>query len=196
MSKGQGKLLTKKGIYKKTQIKVCFSKNLTWLVNRNLCLKIIFFSHIFLSQYCVPKCLVWIGQWFPKSAPRTTGGPRDYLKWSSKPYINQHFVLDGPPNFSKWSANRKSLGTTGIGPKVVLLYVNWRITIKKLSKTWLTENYLCFKTRGWGNHLKNPPVLVSVRINSWLQLYGKLINVSKEQILTALWSLLLSKMLT
>jgi len=51
----------------KTQIKVnvqgMFLKSLPWLVKRNLCLKIIFFIaylFIFLSQYCVPKCLVWI----------------------------------------------------------------------------------------------------------------------------------------
>jgi len=57
MSKGQGKLLTKhKSRYvNKTKIKVCFLRSLPWLVNRNLWLKI-----IFLSQYCVPKCLLRI----------------------------------------------------------------------------------------------------------------------------------------
>jgi len=40
-----------------------FLKSLPWLVNRNLCLKIIFLSHIFLSFYCnivCIKCLVCI----------------------------------------------------------------------------------------------------------------------------------------
>jgi len=30
-------------------------------------------------------------QWFPKSAPRTTGGPRDWLKWSANPYKRSIF---------------------------------------------------------------------------------------------------------
>ncbi len=50
---GQGKLLTKKKsrYINKTQIKVCFLKSWPRLVNRNLCLKIIFLSHIFWSFY-------------------------------------------------------------------------------------------------------------------------------------------------
>ncbi len=57
-SKAQGKHLTKnKSWYiNKTQIKVCFLKSLPWLVNRNLCLKI-----IFLSQYSVQKYRVLRG---------------------------------------------------------------------------------------------------------------------------------------
>ncbi len=58
---------------------------------------------------------IYLGQWFPKSAPRTTGGPRDFPRWSANPNINQYFVLRGPPNFCKWSANQKSLGTTDLG---------------------------------------------------------------------------------
>jgi hypothetical protein len=57
------------------------------------------------------KCVV---QWLPKSAPRTTGGPRDWLKWSANPYINRYFVLRGPPIFFKCSTNQKSLETTGV----------------------------------------------------------------------------------
>ena len=67
MSKDLGKIFTKiKSRYiNKTQIKVCLLKSLPWLVNRNLCLKIIFLSHNFLShnflsQYCVQKYLVCI----------------------------------------------------------------------------------------------------------------------------------------
>ncbi len=58
-------------------------------------------------------------QWFPKSAPRTTGGPRDKLKWSAYPNINQYFVLRGALKYFKWSAHKKSLGTTEI---VLYLY--------------------------------------------------------------------------
>jgi len=51
MSNGQGKLLTKKiKVHKQNTNQGMFLKNLPWLVNRNLCLKI-----IFLSQYCVQK---------------------------------------------------------------------------------------------------------------------------------------------
>ncbi len=62
ISKGQGKLLTKNKSrdINKTQIEVCFVKSLPWLVNINLCLKIIFILHIFLFRYCLPKCFVWI----------------------------------------------------------------------------------------------------------------------------------------
>ncbi len=31
--------------------------------------------------------------------------------WYANPYLNQYFVLRGPPNYSKWSAYRKSLET-------------------------------------------------------------------------------------
>ncbi len=57
MSKGQGKLLTKKLIklHKQTTNQGMFIKSLPWLVDRNLCLKI-----LFLSQYCLLKCLVCI----------------------------------------------------------------------------------------------------------------------------------------
>jgi len=60
MSKGQGKILTKKEIkvHKQNTNQGMFLKSLPWLVNRNLCLKIICLSQIFLLQYCVPKCLV------------------------------------------------------------------------------------------------------------------------------------------
>jgi len=34
--------------------------------------------------------------------------------WSANPYIIQYFVLRGPTNFSKWSANQKSLGFTAL----------------------------------------------------------------------------------
>jgi len=44
-----------------------------------------------------------------------TGGPPDWLKWSTNPYRNQYFVLRGPPTDSKWSAHRKILGTTALG---------------------------------------------------------------------------------
>jgi len=56
------------------------------------------------------RCI--LHQWFPKSAPWTTSGPRDWLKWSANPCRNQYFVLRGPPNDSKGSAHQKSLGTT------------------------------------------------------------------------------------
>jgi hypothetical protein len=55
-----------------------------------------------------------IDQWFPKSALQTTSGPRDLLKWSANPHANQYFVLRGALKYFKWSANQKSLGTTGI----------------------------------------------------------------------------------
>ncbi len=32
-------------------------------------------------------------QCFPKSSPKTTGGPLDQLKWSANPYTNQNCVL-------------------------------------------------------------------------------------------------------
>ena len=43
-----------------------------------------------------------------KSAPRTTGGPRDQLKQSAIHYINQYFVFRGPQNYSKWTVRRKN----------------------------------------------------------------------------------------
>jgi len=63
MSKGQGKLLTKKliKVQKQNTNQGIFLKSLPWLVNRNLCLKIINYQNIFLLQYCVPKCLVCVG---------------------------------------------------------------------------------------------------------------------------------------
>ncbi len=30
------------------------------------------------------------------------------------PYLNQYFIFCGPPKYSKWSAHRKSLGTTDL----------------------------------------------------------------------------------
>jgi hypothetical protein len=57
-------------------------------------------------------CLNDLRQGFPKSAPRTTGGPRDELKWPANPYTNQYFVLRGALEYFKWSALQKSLGTT------------------------------------------------------------------------------------
>jgi hypothetical protein len=50
-------------------------------------------------------------QRFPNSAPWTTSGPRDLLKWSANPHTNQYFVLRGALKYLKWSANLKSLGT-------------------------------------------------------------------------------------
>jgi len=35
-------------------------------------------------------------------------------KWSANPYKNQYFVLRGAPNYFKWSAHWKSLGTTAV----------------------------------------------------------------------------------
>ncbi len=57
---------------------------------------------------------IGLHQWFPKSAPRTTSGPQDELKWSANPFSNQYFVLRGSLYYFKWSAHRKSLGTTGL----------------------------------------------------------------------------------
>ncbi len=34
--------------------------------------------------------------------------------WSTHPYKNQYFVLLGAPNYFKWSALRKGLGTTDV----------------------------------------------------------------------------------
>jgi hypothetical protein len=48
------------------KIKVCFSE-LTLVGHWNMWLKIIFYRNIFLSQYCVPKCLVWIRQFDSKT---------------------------------------------------------------------------------------------------------------------------------
>ncbi len=36
-------------------------------------------------------------------------------KWSANPYRNQYFVLRGALKYFNWSANQKSLGTTGLG---------------------------------------------------------------------------------
>jgi len=35
--------------------------------------------------------LVYVSQWFPKSAPLVHGGPRGKLKWSKNPFTNQYF---------------------------------------------------------------------------------------------------------
>ena len=53
-----------------------------------------------------------LGQWFPKSAPRITSGPRDLLKWSAISNTTRFFVLRGLLKFLKWFAHWKSLGTT------------------------------------------------------------------------------------
>jgi hypothetical protein len=54
-------------------------------------------------------------QWFPKSALRTTGGPRDELKWSTNLYANQYFMLRGALKYIiKLSALQKSLWTTDV----------------------------------------------------------------------------------
>jgi len=55
-------------------------------------------------------------QWYRSVIPKVCS--EDHW-WSARlaevdPYINQYFVLREPPNFSKWSANQKSLGTTVI----------------------------------------------------------------------------------
>ncbi len=55
---GQHKLLSKQN-----RRYIMFFKSLFWLVNRNLFLKIVKRYNIFLSQYCVQKCLVWRGPW-------------------------------------------------------------------------------------------------------------------------------------
>jgi len=65
-----------------------------------------------------------LDQWFTKSAKRATGGPRDWLKWSLNPYTNQYFVLRGQQNYPKWSAHRKSLGTTVLDRSTVKFSYN------------------------------------------------------------------------
>jgi len=50
-SKVSSKWKNKSRYINNTQIKVFLLKSLPWLVNKNLCLKVIFLSHIFLSQY-------------------------------------------------------------------------------------------------------------------------------------------------
>ena len=76
--------------------------NTCWVygtIDRNILNKISFF--------CLRQC-------FTKFAPQTTSGPRDQLKWSANPYTNQYFGLRGPLKYFQWSAQRKSLGTTGL----------------------------------------------------------------------------------
>jgi len=45
--------------------------------------------------------------------------------WSANPDKNQYFVLGGAPNYSKWSAHRKSLGTTALAD------INWCLSCLK-----------------------------------------------------------------
>jgi len=60
--------------------------------------------------------------------------------WSSSSYTNQYFVLLGPPNDSKWSAHRKSLGTTGLAHDYIYYQQSkWsrpNYSHKKLFETW------------------------------------------------------------
>ncbi len=59
-----------------------------------------------------PACFQLIHQ---RSDSRTTGGPRDQLKRSTYPNINQYF---------KWSAHQKSLGTPALARYLDIFVVN------------------------------------------------------------------------
>ncbi len=57
---------------------------------------------------------ILIMQRFPKSAPRTTGGLQDWLKWSLYKSIFSAPETTKLSYYPKWFANRKSLGTTDL----------------------------------------------------------------------------------
>ncbi len=79
-------------------------------------------------------------QRFPKSAPRTTGGPRDQLKWSSNPYTNKYFALWGALKYFKWSAKQKSSGTTAPESKIKKI---WNDTFFSFSRKELFSGKKC-----------------------------------------------------
>ncbi len=68
---------------------------------------VFFHTHSLEFRAVIPKVCSADHRWSARLA-------EDQLKWSANPYIIQYFVLRGPPNFSKWSSNQKSLGTTGL----------------------------------------------------------------------------------
>ena len=103
--------------YRRISISVCVwerERELTWMLGID-----------FWNEQCVREWMKFLNmqdlslcvsvfvqdQWFPKSVPRTTGGPRNLLKWSANPYKNQYFVLCGALKYFKWFAYQKSLGT-------------------------------------------------------------------------------------
>jgi len=91
-------------IFKQNTNQGLLFKELT-LVNSNLCLKIIFLLHIFLSQYCVPKCHVLIRPYCYQ-----TGAIQHFL--TSAIYSRQIYLNDYPLNTNlRFSPNRQSLQT-------------------------------------------------------------------------------------
>jgi hypothetical protein len=111
-----------------------------WEVSNNFMTILLLTSNVrkqtVLNQFhCCEYIYIYIVQWYSKSAPWTTIGPQKKLEWSANPNLYLYFVLHRPPNYSKWSAQQKSLGTTDI------VCQSFRLN---LSKQWDDHLYVTF----------------------------------------------------